>query len=171
MKNTIRLLVTAIGFSAMAEEISLESAPPVIVRTTPVAGAENVDPAGTSEIRVTFSKAMHDGSWSWSTWGEENFPETAGKPRYLEDKRTCVLPVKLEPGRFYAIWLNSQKFKNFKDASGQPAVPYLLTFTTSGKPAAGASKKAAPSNAKPAETATSAAPTPLPNDKLLNGNQ
>jgi hypothetical protein len=75
---------------------------------------------------------MQDGSWSWSTWGEENFPATTGKPHYLSDSQTCVLPVKLEPGKFYAVWLNSEKFKNFKDASGRPAVPYLLTFSTSG---------------------------------------
>ena len=76
------------------------------------------------------SKAMQDGSWSWSTWGEENFPKTTGKPRYLTDKRTCVLPVELQPGRTYAIWLNSNNFGNFKDAEGRQAVPYLLIFET-----------------------------------------
>ena len=111
--------------------ISLAGAPPVVVHTVPEAGATGVDPS-VSEIRVTFSKAMQDGSWSWSTWGEENFPDMTDKPRYLEDSRTCVLPVKLKPGKFYATWLNSNKFKNFKDADGQPAVPYLLTFQTAG---------------------------------------
>jgi hypothetical protein len=38
-----------------------------------------------------------------------------------------VLPVKLEPGRTYALWLNSG---NFKDSGGQRAVPYLLVFET-----------------------------------------
>ena len=53
-----------------------------------------------------------------------------GKPKYLADKRTCVLPVKLEPGKTYAIWVNSEKFGNFKDTEGRPAVPYLLVFRT-----------------------------------------
>lgn len=114
----------------MAADISLETAPPVVVRTAPPAGATNVDPA-LSELRVTFSKPMLDRSWSWSTWGEENFPEITGEIRYEADGRTCVLPVKLEAGKFYATWLNSQKFGNFKDREGRPAVPYLLTFTTS----------------------------------------
>jgi len=114
---------------AFAAELSLESAPPVVVRTVPVAGATEVDPA-LAEIKVTYSKAMQDGSWSWSTWGEENYPETTGKPHYLGDARTCVLPVKLQPGKFYAIWLNSDKFKNFTDTGGRSAVPYLLTFFT-----------------------------------------
>jgi RNA polymerase sigma-70 factor (ECF subfamily) len=108
---------------------SLVTAPPVVVKSIPQAGARNVDPA-TTEIRVTYSKDMKNGTWSWSTWGEENFPKTTGKPHYMDDKRTCVLPVKLEPGHFYAIWLNSNNFGNFKDATGEQAVPYLLVFET-----------------------------------------
>jgi RNA polymerase sigma-70 factor (ECF subfamily) len=41
-----------------------------------------------------------------------------------------VLPVKLEPGKTYAVWVNSEKFGNFKDADGRSAVPYLLVFKT-----------------------------------------
>ena len=117
------------GSSPTAAPLTLESAPPVVVRTEPVAGAAQVDPR-TSEIVVQFSKKMQDGGWSWTTWGEENFPEMTGQPRYLPDGRTCVLPVKLQPGKFYATWLNSDKFRNFKDVGDRAAVPYLLTFTT-----------------------------------------
>jgi hypothetical protein len=108
---------------------SLETAPPVVVKTSPIAGAQEVDPQ-LAEITVTFSKTMTDGSWSWSTWSDDSFPETQGKPRYLADQRTCVLPVKLLPNHFYALWLNSEKFRNFKDTQQTPAVPYLLTFRT-----------------------------------------
>ena len=62
------------------------------------AGTTNVDPS-LSEIRVTFSKEMLDKSWSWSTASKNTFPKVAGEIHYLEDRRTCVLPVKLEPGR------------------------------------------------------------------------
>ena len=133
--SVLAITLALLAGKATAAELTLASAPPVVVRTVPVAGATAIDPALT-EIRVTFSKPMQDGSWSWSTWGQENFPETTGKPRYLEDGRTCVLPVKLQPGTFYATWLNSEKFRNFKDANGTPAVPYLLTFTTAGQPSA-----------------------------------
>jgi RNA polymerase sigma-70 factor (ECF subfamily) len=40
--------------------------------------------------------------------------------------------VKLQAGKTYAIWVNNQKFRDFKDANGQPAVPYLLVFRTKG---------------------------------------
>jgi hypothetical protein len=117
--------------AARSQEITLESAPPVVVKAVPEAGASDVDPS-TTEIRITFSQPMEDRSWSWSTVSKESFPKASGKPRYLEDRRTAVLPVKLEPGKTYAIWLNSPKFRNFKGANGESAVPYLLVFKTKG---------------------------------------
>ena len=112
-----------------AAKAPVPTAPPVIIKTVPESGTAGVDPALT-ELQVTFSKLMQDGSWSWSAWGEEYYPETTGSAHYLEDGRTCALPVKLKPGRVYAIWLNSGKFHDFKDTDGQPAVPYLLIFET-----------------------------------------
>jgi len=112
--------------------MSVETMPPVVVKTVPEAGDTKVDPS-TSEIRVTFSKAMTDKSWSWSQISNETFPANAGKPHYLKGGKTCVLPVKLEPGKTYVIWVNSQKFRGFRDKAGQPAVPYLLVFETAGQ--------------------------------------
>lgn len=112
-----------------AKEVTLDSVPPVVVKTVPEAGSASVD-AQITEIKVTFSKEMQDESWSWSTLSEDSFPTVAGKPRYEADKRTCTLPVMLESDKTYAIWLNSQKFGNFKDTGGRSAVPYLLVFKT-----------------------------------------
>ena len=114
---------------AAGDDVTLESVPPVVIKTVPEAGSTDIDPALT-EIKITFSKDMHDGSWSWSTLSKDSFPMMDGKPKYLPDRRTCVLPVKLEPGKTYAIWANSEKFRNFKDTSGKSAVPYLLVFKT-----------------------------------------
>jgi RNA polymerase sigma-70 factor (ECF subfamily) len=123
------LLALLASGNQQGNEVTLESVPPVVVKTVPEAGAANVE-AGLTEIKVTFSKDMQDGSWSWSTLSEGSFPTVDGKPKYQADKRTCVLPVKLEAGQTYALWINSQKFGNFKDAGGQSAVPYLLVFKT-----------------------------------------
>jgi hypothetical protein len=108
---------------------TLAEQPPVVVETWPVSGARDVE-AGVAEIRVRFSKGMADGSWSWSTAWENSTPEIIGQPHYEADGRTCVAKVKLEPGQTYAWWLNSDKFKNFTDLAGWPAVPYLLIFQT-----------------------------------------
>ncbi len=125
----VALISGLVPGEARTDDVALDSVPPVVVKTVPEAGTGDVDPKLTV-IKITFSKEMQDGSWSWSTLSKESFPEINGKPKYLEDKRTCVLPVKLEPGQTYAIWANSQKFTNFKDAGGRPAVPYLLVFKT-----------------------------------------
>ncbi|WP_201743637.1 Ig-like domain-containing protein [Roseiconus nitratireducens] len=123
-------LTLFLDVAGRADDVTLASMPPVVVKTNPVAGASDVDPK-VAEIRVTFSKPMADESWSWSTLSEESFPQVNGKPSYQKDQRTCVLPVKLLPGKTYAIWINSNKFHNFKDPDGRPAVPYLLVFKTS----------------------------------------
>ncbi|QEL18900.1 Ig-like domain-containing protein [Limnoglobus roseus] len=118
-----------IGAAARADEITLDAVPPVVVKTVPEAGAGDVE-ASLTEIKVTFSKDMEDASWSWVTLSKESYPKVDGKPKYLADKRTCALPVKLEAGKTYAVWVNSEKFGNFKDADGRSAVPYLLVFKT-----------------------------------------
>lgn len=41
-----------------------------------------------------------------------------------------MLPVKLDAGKTYVLWLNSERFANFKDTNGHPAVPYLLVYET-----------------------------------------
>lgn len=103
--------------------------PPVVIATVPESGANGVDPA-LAEIRVTFSEAMRDGRWSWTAGGEASLPETTGEPSYRGDRRTWVLPVKLQPGKCYALWLNRENSMSFADQDGQPAIPYLLVFQT-----------------------------------------
>jgi hypothetical protein len=77
-------LMSICAVNVRAEDISLESLPPVVVKTVPEAGGDKVDPCIT-EIKITFSKDMQDGSWSWVTLSKESFPETTGKPKYLAD--------------------------------------------------------------------------------------
>ena len=115
--------------NAYAGEVSIQGLPPVVVKTVPESGALNVDPA-LAAISVTFSKDMLDKSWSCVTLSKESFPTTQGDMKLGQDKRTFVLPVKLQPGKTYAILFNSEKFRNFKDANKQSAMPYLLVFET-----------------------------------------
>ena len=122
-------VLAALVSQVRGEEITLDTTRPVVIKSAPEAGADGVDP-GTTQISVTFSKQMQSGTWSWCVLSKESYPGTSEAPKYLEDKRTCVLPVKLQPGRTYAVWINSEKFYEFKDTKGQPAVPYLLVFRT-----------------------------------------
>lgn len=133
--KTKKLLATLItsavcGFAAATSHAqNIETIAPVVVKTLPEAGTKDVPP-GEYEVKITFSKAMADQSWSWSSAWENSDPESVGKPHYSADHKTCVMKVKLEPGKTYGWWINSPKFHGFQDTQHHPAVPYLLTFKT-----------------------------------------
>ncbi len=136
MAGSVEWWIMVAGLVAVAKvcfagaPVSVDSLPPVVVRSVPVAGDLAVDPS-LGEIRVTFSKDMTtEKMWSWVQVSADSFPKVTGEARYLEDRRTCVLPVKLEPGKTYVIWVNSDKHDAFRDAQGHSAVPYLLAFQT-----------------------------------------
>jgi len=125
---TLALLVSA----AVAGQVSLDSAPPVVVNTFPAAGSTNVDPALT-EIRITYSKPMSGRTWSWFTHKNLGYPQMLGDPKLSGDKKTFVRKMQLEPGKLYGLWFNrSDSAGGILDASGIAAVPYLLTFSTAG---------------------------------------
>ena len=114
---------------ALRSGLSVETAPPVVVETTPRAGAVNVDP-NLTEVRVIFSKdMMTDNMWSVVKISNDTFPELAGEVRY-QDARTFVIPVALEPGSTYALWVNYKQHDAFRDLNGIAAIPYFLVFQT-----------------------------------------
>jgi RNA polymerase sigma-70 factor (ECF subfamily) len=69
-------------------------------------------------------------SWSFATRGEKAFPQVLGAPSLSPDHITISLPIRLEPNRTYVVWLNTEKYQNFKSEDGQAAEPYRLTFHT-----------------------------------------
>ena len=124
------LFMAGVATAQQASDARVKTMPPVVVKTLPQSGDTAVDPA-VNEIRVTFSKDMlTENQWSWVMISKETFPKITGDVRYLKDKRTCVAPVKLEPGKTYVIWFNSGKYNYFKDVDNRSAVPYLLVFQT-----------------------------------------
>jgi RNA polymerase sigma-70 factor (ECF subfamily) len=126
------LALSLLAPAATADPPSAAGFPPVVVRTFPAAGDQDVDPS-LGEVRVTFSKDMLTREmWSWVRASPAPFPKIAGEIHYLKDQRTCVLPVSLEPGKTYGMWINSQEHTSFRDVYQKPAVPYLLVFKTRG---------------------------------------
>ena len=131
-----KALITLIAASALCGVATqtvraqdIDNFAPVVVKTVPEAGSKDVPP-GEYEVKITFSKEMADQSWSWSTAWKDSAPESVGKPHYDADHKTCVMKVKLEPGKTYGWWINSQNFHGFQDTQHHPAIPYLLTFKT-----------------------------------------
>jgi len=128
-KSFIIIAAALCGLASTGRAQDVDSLAPVVVKTVPQAGSKDV-PAGEYEIRITFSKEMTDQSWSWATAWQNSDPQSLGKPHYEADHKTCVMKVKLEAGKTYGWWINSQKFHGFQDTQHHPAVPYLLVFQT-----------------------------------------
>jgi Protein of unknown function (DUF4019)/Bacterial Ig-like domain len=126
-------ILTGIAGAQNKTKITVKIMPPSVVKTVPRAGDTKVDPA-LKEITVTFSKdMMTKNMWAWCSQSPDTFPKAGKNIRYLKDKRTCVLPVTLEPGKTYVIWINSGKLNSFRDTENNPAPPYLLVFQTMNK--------------------------------------
>jgi beta-lactamase regulating signal transducer with metallopeptidase domain len=104
--------------------------PPRIVATSPSVGQTEVDPAIT-EITVTFDRDMADG-FSWTGGGADYPTSPEGQKAHWRDKRTCVLPVKLQAARYYRVGINSTSYQNFKSVDGVPARTSAIYFATKG---------------------------------------
>jgi hypothetical protein len=116
---------------APAENAKPKDGYPRIVKTSPPQGETGVDP-GLKEVSVTFDRDMEAGM-SW-TGGAPLFPpvDKSRQARWT-DKRTCVVPVKLEPGTFYRLGINSSSYQNFRsEDTSVPAASAAIYFSTKG---------------------------------------
>jgi hypothetical protein len=129
MKGLYFTLIMVVFFIIEASCLASDTKSPNVIKTYPVTGSTDVDPL-TKEITVTFDEPMKDGNWSWVYTNKNKFPVMTGQPYYKPGHTVNVLPVKLESNQEYEIWINSEKFKNFKDRAGNPAIPFRLVFTT-----------------------------------------
>jgi RNA polymerase sigma-70 factor (ECF subfamily) len=126
--STAGVAAAAPGDAQMAPIAAHATGPPRVIAFEPPNGASAVDP-GVAELRVSFDRPMSEG-WSWVIESEATFPRTTGEGSMAADRRSAVLPVRLEPGRTYVVWLNSEKFRDFRDAAGIELAPVRWTFTT-----------------------------------------
>ncbi|MDI9630373.1 MAG: Ig-like domain-containing protein [Acidobacteriota bacterium] len=101
---------------------------PTVTRLEPPAGATGVEP-GVTTLRVTFDRPMAEG-WSWVTDPVAPFPEMTGEASQSADGRSAALPVRLEPGRTYVVWLNSAEYQGFRDQNGLVLPPFRWELTT-----------------------------------------
>ena len=122
-------ILALLSISFLLSACTQDSIPPEVVSTIPANGDQSVDPKLTT-LSVTFSEPMMDGNWSWAYDTEESFPQMLGHPRFVDDMTRNVLPVRLEANKEYVVWVNSEKFTNFKDEAGNSAPPFRLTFKT-----------------------------------------
>lgn len=128
-------LIAAKARGQLAKLTPRAGAAPRLMRTTPEAMTNDVDPS-LDKITVTFDRPMIDKSWSF-TGGGETFPKRTGEISYDADRTTCTMPVKLQPGKVYWVGVNSPSYRSFRAADGTPAQRYVILFATKsadGKP-------------------------------------
>jgi len=135
----------ALAAIALAGTIGATPAPPPMAKPTPVSefvvtggpapkvsasypadGAEV--PAGVLVLKIVFDQPMTPGGWSYGRSGTVDFPGCLAKPRLLADQRTFVLLCTVAPHKTYALEINA--VKDFASASGRPAAPTVLRFST-----------------------------------------
>jgi hypothetical protein len=128
---TAACLLAGLGITTLANaQADKPDAPPHIIATSPKIGVTSVDPA-LKEITVTFDRDM-GGGFSW-TGGGVSYPKSPEGARVRwRDKRTCVLPVTLQPGHYYRVGINSMSYHGFCGENGVPVTPSAITFRTSG---------------------------------------
>ena len=108
------------------EGVTLGTVLPLVVAIIPQAGSADIDPRLT-EIKVADGKGMQDDRRSWSPLDEVSLPETSGEPGYQGGRRTCVLPVGMNPARR----IPSGRARSSGASKIRPAGPQSHTYARS----------------------------------------
>ena len=114
---------------------------PSIISTDPYIFADDVNSA-LDKITIKFSEPMAESSWFYSSFAPGILPRVVGEPAFDSSDIQWILPVKLEPGKVYAIAFNCgdtvKDMKNFKAGfrglAGKVCKPFVLVFATAARP-------------------------------------
>ena len=115
---------------------------PSIISTSPYIFVDDVN-SSLDKITIEFSEPMAESSWFYSSFAPGILPWVVGEPVFDSSFTQWTLPVKLEPGKVYAIAFNCgdtvKDVKNFKAgfrgfAGKICCKPFVLVFATATKP-------------------------------------
>lgn len=108
-----------------------EDAPPVVLKTLPANGEQQVDPARTKAIVLTFDRPMQTAKQGLHLF-ENNNPVDLSKAQsgYSSDGRTFTLYYNFKPSTPYRAVLNTVNDIGFASAGRVPLWPVEITFTT-----------------------------------------
>jgi DNA-binding CsgD family transcriptional regulator len=127
----ISATVSALVFAGAQSASNASSTParPRVVSTFPAPGA--VVKPGRIDLRVTFDRPMRQQSFSFVQKSPDTYPDCgSNRPAQSADGRTFTLACRIEPGRQYEIWFNSEPYMNFADEKDVAAIPHGLRFRT-----------------------------------------
>ncbi|HEX8078531.1 MAG TPA: Ig-like domain-containing protein [Chthoniobacterales bacterium] len=105
--------------------------PPRVTRTIPPDGAQQLDPARTTAIVITFDQPMGVKKHGLHVF-ENDKPVDISKLAfaYSPDGKTFTLPYNVRPGTRYRLELNSVTDIGFSRATRVPLWPVQISFST-----------------------------------------
>jgi len=108
-----------------------EDAPPVVVRSSPTNSEQQVDPARTKAIVLTFDRPMQAGKQGLHLFENNNVIDLS-KTRfaYSPDGRTFTLYYDFKASTQYRVALNNVNDVGFASVSRIPLWPVQITFAT-----------------------------------------
>ena len=106
---------------------------PKIIEFSPANGAKDLDPKKVTELQLTFDHDMSTHRNSWMGGGPA-FPKIETDKAKWISKRTCIVPVKLEEGKSYRIWINADHWQDFFSRDRVPCKEVVWRFSTIGEP-------------------------------------
>lgn len=125
-------------FARTADSIeTLMAKLPRIVSLSPADKDQQVDPA-TTELRIEFDRSMQTTSFaivgnSADVPPAAVTPDGPAKPRFVENGKVFLLPIKLEPGKTYRFSINGLYRIGFQSTDGRFLDPVQVTFTTASR--------------------------------------
>ncbi|MBN1786986.1 MAG: hypothetical protein JW806_01175 [Sedimentisphaerales bacterium] len=119
-------------------EKEAEEVLPFVIDSVPGLYTEDVNAAVTDSITIVFSEPMETTSWFYSSFSPMLMPKVTAPPVFDKKGLEWTLPVKLRPGKIYALSINcgdaAEEIKNlqagFRNVSGEKSKSYVLVFAT-----------------------------------------
>ncbi len=108
-----------------------DSARPRVIRMSPANGGTGID-ASMRRISIWFDQPMADGMMVNPVQEDSGagFPEITGKAAIDESRTLLTIPVRLEPGRSYALALDARFGQGFRSEAGVPLARVVVRFRT-----------------------------------------
>lgn len=123
----LKVIGFLLGFTALLGSAHADL--PSILNSNPRSGDTSVDPSLTTAT-VTFDRLMTPSGFL--TGRRPLLPVPEGATLVWRDRRTVEIPIKLEPGKMYAIGVNGPEYRVLKTSAGMPFPPRVITFCTKG---------------------------------------
>ena len=111
--------------------VAAEDAPPRALSTSPGNAAQDVNPATTKGITVSFDRAMLTKKHGFHLFAEKKPIDLKGVPfTYSADGKTFTLNYPLKPSTHYEVVMNSTEDIGFAAINRVPLWPVHFSFTT-----------------------------------------